>query len=54
AMREHEEMLDALRRRAGAELSDILFRNLRNKRKAAADREAAAPAQSAIEVGESA
>jgi DNA-binding GntR family transcriptional regulator len=54
AMREHEEMLDALRRRAGAELSDILFRHLRNKRKAAADREAAAPAQSAIEVGESA
>ena len=43
AMREHEEILDALRRRAGAELSDILFRHLRNKRKAAADREAAQP-----------
>lgn len=43
AMREHEEILDALRRRAGSELSDILFRHLRNKRKAAADREAAAP-----------
>ncbi|SFK27693.1 GntR family transcriptional regulator [Methylorubrum salsuginis] len=40
AMREHEEILDALRRRAGAELSDILFRHLRNKRRAAADREA--------------
>ena len=43
AMREHEEILDALRRRAGSELSDILFRHLRNKRKAAADREAAQP-----------
>ena len=43
AMREHEEILDALRRRAGSELSDILFRHLRNKRKAAADREAAVP-----------
>ncbi len=40
AMREHEEILDALRRRAGADLSDILFRHLRNKRRAAADREA--------------
>jgi len=46
AMREHEEILDALRRRAGAELSDILFRHLRNKRKAAADREASQPAAS--------
>jgi DNA-binding GntR family transcriptional regulator len=35
AMREHEAMLDALRRRAGSELSDILFIHLRNKRKAA-------------------
>ena len=35
AMREHEAILDALRRRAGAELSDILFQHLRNKRKAA-------------------
>ncbi|CAO4138895.1 hypothetical protein LNAOJCKE_3561 [Methylorubrum aminovorans] len=54
AMREHEEILDALRRRAGAELSDILFRHLRNKRKAAADREAAAPVPSEIAAGESA
>jgi DNA-binding GntR family transcriptional regulator len=30
AVREHEEILDALQRRAGAELSDILFRHLRN------------------------
>ena len=35
AMREHEAMLDALRRRAGLELSDILFIHLRNKRTAA-------------------
>ncbi|CAN7303751.1 GntR family transcriptional regulator [Bosea sp. LjRoot237] len=35
AMREHEAILDALRRRAGSELSDILFQHLRNKRKAA-------------------
>jgi DNA-binding GntR family transcriptional regulator len=35
AMREHETILDALRRRAGAELSDILFNHLRNKRTAA-------------------
>jgi DNA-binding GntR family transcriptional regulator len=35
AMREHEEILDALRRRAGAELADILFRHLRNKQAAA-------------------
>lgn len=41
AMREHEEILDALRRRAGAELGDILFRHLRNKRQAAASQEAA-------------
>jgi DNA-binding GntR family transcriptional regulator len=31
AMREHEAILDALRRRAGSELSDILFAHLRNK-----------------------
>jgi DNA-binding GntR family transcriptional regulator len=37
AMREHEEMLDALHRRAGSELSDILFRHLRNKVAAAID-----------------
>lgn len=49
AMREHEEILDALRRRAGDALSDILFRHLRNKRRAAAHREAeiAAPADPA-------
>ncbi|HEV7256748.1 MAG TPA: GntR family transcriptional regulator [Bosea sp. (in: a-proteobacteria)] len=35
AMREHEAILDALRRRSGSELSDILFQHLRNKRKAA-------------------
>jgi DNA-binding GntR family transcriptional regulator len=35
AMREHESILDALRRRAGSELSDILFEHLRNKRSAA-------------------
>ena len=37
AMREHEAMLDALRRRDGRELSDILFRHLRNKQSAALD-----------------
>jgi Transcriptional regulators len=35
AMREHEQILDALQRRAGLELSDILFRHLQNKRAAA-------------------
>jgi DNA-binding GntR family transcriptional regulator len=35
AMREHEMILEALRRRAGSELSDILFHHLRNKRTAA-------------------
>ena len=30
-------ILEALRRRAGAELSDILFRHLRNKRLAAVE-----------------
>jgi DNA-binding GntR family transcriptional regulator len=35
AMREHEAILDALRRRAGIELSDILFVHLRNKQVAA-------------------
>jgi DNA-binding GntR family transcriptional regulator len=34
-MREHEAILDALRRRAGSELSDILFHHLRAKRTAA-------------------
>jgi DNA-binding GntR family transcriptional regulator len=37
AMREHESILDALRRRAGSELSDILFIHLRNKRTAAVE-----------------
>jgi DNA-binding GntR family transcriptional regulator len=37
AMREHETILDALRRRAGSELSDILFLHLRNKRTAAVE-----------------
>jgi DNA-binding GntR family transcriptional regulator len=34
AMREHEAILDALRRRASSELSDILFLHLRNKYRA--------------------
>src|SRR5436309_12146215 len=37
AMREHEMILETLRRRSGAELSDILFRHLRNKRLAAVE-----------------
>src|SRR3984893_1251997 len=38
AMREHETILDALRRRrAGSDLSDILFAHLRNKRTAAVE-----------------
>jgi DNA-binding GntR family transcriptional regulator len=37
AMREHEAILDALRRRAGSELSNILFEHLRNKRTAAVE-----------------
>src|ERR1700738_2184061 len=37
AMREHETILDALRRRAGSELSDIRFIHLRNKRTAAVE-----------------
>ena len=35
AMREHEVILDALRRRAGSELSDVLFLHLRHKGAAA-------------------
>src|ERR1039458_7475833 len=35
AMREHEAILDSLHRRDGLELSDILFRHLRNKQAAA-------------------
>jgi DNA-binding GntR family transcriptional regulator len=37
AMREHETILEALRRRAGSELSDLLFIHLRNKRTAAVE-----------------
>jgi DNA-binding GntR family transcriptional regulator len=37
AMREHEAILDCLRRRDGLELSDVLFRHLRNKQTAAID-----------------
>jgi len=49
AMREHETILDALRRRAGAELSDILFRHLRNKQTAAISHlDEQSPVQSAV------
>src|ERR1700749_2200898 len=46
AMREHEAILEALRRRAGSELADILFAHLRNKRSAAVEHlaQAATPA----------
>src|SRR6202041_3602767 len=37
AMREHETIREAVRRRAGNELSDILFVHLRNKRTAAVE-----------------
>lgn len=37
AMREHEEMLDALQQRDGRRLSDVLFLHLRNKQFAAID-----------------
>lgn len=37
AMREHEAILDALRRRSSQELSDILFNHLRNKQIAATE-----------------
>jgi len=49
AMREHEAILEALRRRAGSELSDILFLHLRKKRTAAVEhlREADQKANSA-------
>jgi DNA-binding GntR family transcriptional regulator len=43
AMREHEAILDALRRRAPQELSDILFRHLRNKQIAAVEHFSGAP-----------
>ena len=48
ALREHEAILDALRRRAASELSDILFQHLRAKRTAVLEHldevEAGAPA----------
>ncbi|WP_206659497.1 GntR family transcriptional regulator [Hansschlegelia zhihuaiae] len=43
AVREHEEILDALQRRAGAELSDILFHHLRNTQAATEPAEDGAP-----------
>ncbi|MBN9598396.1 MAG: GntR family transcriptional regulator [Afipia sp.] len=46
AMREHETIIDALRRRAGSELADILFNHLRNKRRAAAERSGGTTASS--------
>ncbi|MFN4281365.1 MAG: GntR family transcriptional regulator [Alphaproteobacteria bacterium] len=47
AMREHEAILDALRRRASVELSDILFVHLRNKQAAAIEQQTEPqPAQS--------
>ncbi len=49
AMREHELILDALRRRAGGELSDILFNHLRNKRKAASERSSETGAPEGLE-----
>ena len=53
AMREHEAILDALRRRSGSELSDILFHHLRAKRTAAMEHldEAANGAPAAAMVG---
>ena len=50
AMREHEVILDALRRRAGSELSDILFQHLRNKGAAAIAYLAEDTANSSIDV----
>lgn len=44
AMREHEAILDALRRRAGDELSNILFEHLRNKQKAVLESDDIPPA----------
>ncbi|MDJ1159204.1 GntR family transcriptional regulator [Chelatococcus sp. SYSU_G07232] len=49
AMREHEQMIDALRRRDGRELGDILFEHLLNKLQAAYE---AMRAQEAAEVPE--
>ncbi|WP_454626190.1 GntR family transcriptional regulator [Bradyrhizobium cenepequi] len=50
AMREHEAILDALRRRAGSELSDTLFQHLRNKRTAAVEHLGSIPEGLATEV----
>jgi DNA-binding GntR family transcriptional regulator len=52
AMREHETMVDALRRRAGSELSDILFWHLRNKQHAAIEHltESSSAAPQSIEI----
>lgn len=43
AMREHETIIYALRKRAGAELNDILFNHLRNKRHAVSEHPTEAP-----------
>jgi DNA-binding GntR family transcriptional regulator len=57
AVREHEAILDCLRRRAGAELGDVLFRHLRNKQTAALEYleeacdNASADRKAAVEVG---
>ncbi|WP_426443205.1 GntR family transcriptional regulator [Bradyrhizobium genosp. P] len=48
AMREHEAILDALRRRAGSELSDIMFQHLRNKRAAAIEHLTEEPTEPAV------
>jgi DNA-binding GntR family transcriptional regulator len=53
AMREHEAILDALRRRAGGELSDILFMHLRNKQAAAVEHLAEPAASGRVTAGES-
>jgi DNA-binding GntR family transcriptional regulator len=49
AMREHETIIDALRRRAGSELADILFNHLRNKQEAAVELSSSAMASSSNE-----
>ena len=51
-MREHETILDALRRRAGSELSDILFQHLRNKRAAAIEHLEPRPEGTPAETGD--
>ncbi|SFZ85530.1 DNA-binding transcriptional regulator, GntR family [Devosia enhydra] len=47
AMREHEQILDALQRRSGVELNDILYRHLMNKQAAALRYRHDHPAQAA-------